>query len=100
MALGVYRDAENELPQRYIEDRPKQAGKNPKTAQKPTAHKPRDTRSSLVATRPAAITRARTRLARGTGAPTDAPSNARPNAPMAQPTQPPRTAGIRPGFRT
>jgi hypothetical protein len=100
--LGVYRDAEHELPQRYIEDKPKQAGKNPKTAQTPTSHKPRAGRSSLSASKPAAITRARTRFARGTGAPTDArPTPRTQTTPAAVPTDSPvRTAGVRPGFRT
>jgi hypothetical protein len=99
MTLGVYRDAQHEVPQRYIEDKPKQAGKNPKTAQKPTAHKPRSTRSTLSGSRPATVTRARTRLARGTGAPTDARPTTQ-TTPATAPAFPPRTAGVRPGFRT
>jgi hypothetical protein len=95
----VYRDAQHEVPQRYIEDKPKQAGKNPKTAQKPTAHKPRSTRSTLSGSRPATVTRARTRLARGTGAPTDARPTTQ-TTPATAPAFPPRTAGVRPGFRT
>lgn len=100
--LGVFRNAENERPQRYVEDKPKQS-KNPKTAQKATAHKPHAARSSLSPTKPAALTRARTRLARGTGAPTDAPAAASTVARTTTQTPTPaphRTAGIRPGFRT
>ena len=98
--LGVYRNAENERPQRFVEDKPKQ-GKNPKTAQKPTAHKPHAARSSLSPTKPAAITRARTRLGGGTGAPTEALTVARPTT-QATTTAPVthRAAGLRPGFRT
>lgn len=97
--LGVYRNAENERPQRFIEDKPKQ-GKNPKTAQKPTAHKPHAARSSLSPTKPAALTRARTRLARGTGAPTDASSEPRQTTRTSTTPTTNRVAGLRPGFRT
>lgn len=99
-ALGVYRNAENERPQRFVEDKPTQ-GKNPKTAQKPTAHKPHAVRSSLSPTRPAAITRARTRLARGTGAPpttATVATTATPTTNTAPATH--RAFGLRPGFRT
>jgi hypothetical protein len=105
IALGVYRDVEHELPQRFVEEKPKQASKNPKTAQKPTRHKPATSRSTLIASKSAAVTRARTRLARGTGAPPDArPTAATPATQTSQPSAAtptsPRTAGIRPGFRT
>jgi hypothetical protein len=97
IALGVYREVEHELPQRFVEDKPKQAGKNPKTAVKPTRHTPQPSRSTLIASKPAAVTRARTRLARGTGAPADT----RPTTKRSPTTATPpvaRPAGVRPGF--
>ncbi len=95
-ALGVYRDALDQRPRRAVDDdKPHVATHSVKP--KRTRHQPPVTRSSLVPTQPAQITRARTRLARGTGAPPpNLASSATSPTPAARNNSRP---GLRPGFR-
>lgn len=96
-AIGVYRGAHDERPRRADEDPPR-VPKTQSVKPKRTRHKPHATRSSTAPTQPAQITRARTRFARGTGAPPVASSG---TSTTSSPMSPDRIRlrGLRAGFR-